>query len=89
METTEKLSHGMYCDVTREQAVELLTIEGDVKIDSMSEYVTEFFNEISTAHILYMEYIGCILSFDKHGDFNNKLPFPDFKERLVNTVNNK
>jgi hypothetical protein len=79
------LSHGDYCEVTREQAVELLTIEN---YKPAEDYVDQFFGDdkwYDQVCILSGEH-GIVLSGIKHSRYSKELPFPDFKERLVNTV---
>lgn len=87
----ETLEHGMYCEVTREQAIELLTIEG-------FEYAAHYAGGWHDSGLLkYARYDDRIASDDGeillsgiiHGDMYEQLPFPDFKQRLINTVNNK
>lgn len=82
------LSHGMYCEVTREQAVELLTIEG--QLTRPRQYVEPIFNvfenALGTGTIRFDESNGLVASFLSHGDHSKLLQFADFKQRLVNTV---
>lgn len=77
----------MYCEVTREQAVELLTIEGQVRPE---HYINlEEYGVFGIKYIWIDSITGLILSGITHGEMKNELPFPDFKQRLVNTINNK
>lgn len=82
----ETLEHGMYCEVTREQAVELLTIDGFVVPEW---YAGDFFLGKHDNVYARLDKIGIVLSGIVHGDMTRHLQFPDFRQRLINTVNNK
>lgn len=79
-----RLQHGDYCEVTEEQAIELLTIEGDL-INPRS-YVRPVFNTSLIIHSVYKEDIGIVLSGFPNGDEMNKIDFSDFRARLINTM---
>lgn len=83
----ETLEHGDYCEVTREQAVELLTIE---KYDAIDDYLYQFFGRDKIYVNVFMRCYDdeIVLSAYKYSQYD-KLPFADFRQRLINTVNNK
>lgn len=84
----EKLQTGDYCEVTREQAIELLTIEG---YEHPDHYAGGWHD---SGNLKYARYEGEIASNNGeillagmvHWDFQNKFTFEDFKQRLINTV---
>lgn len=88
METTETLEHGDYCEVTREQAVELLTIE---RYDAIDDYLYQFFGRDKIYVNVFMRYYGdeIVLSAYEYSQYDRPLPFADFRQRLINTVNQK
>lgn len=79
----DKLQTGDYCEVTREQAVELLTIEGAVPVD---HYISLEEHTVYGIKYAYQSFDGVILTGITHGGTTNIIPFPDFKQRLINTV---
>lgn len=87
MEATEKLYHGMYCEVTREQSIELLLMEGCIMFPR--NYVDPIFKTFERVYALNRIHTGIVLSGIKHGDYITEIPYSDFKQRLFNTVNNK
>jgi hypothetical protein len=73
------LSHGDYCEVTREQAVELLTIENEVD--------AEFYSSIEPViNYVWVNNKDIMLSGTKHGEMKTFITFSELKQRLVNTV---
>ena len=81
--TNASLQNGMYCGVTREQAIELFDIEDGLVYPH--NYVNSMMGSIPEIYVLETN-VGLVLSVIKHGDMTQQLQFPDFKERLVNTV---
>lgn len=83
--TNAVLSNGDYCEVTREQAIELFEIEGEF-IGTDSYIVQHFASNYPNNNVRWdseeLILSGHILTIDR----GQQLTFPDFKERLVNTV---
>jgi hypothetical protein len=79
------LQHGDYCEVTREQAIELLIIEAPLHDPINSGYIAMYFGKYTNVFIRF-DGDQILLSGFKHGAYVQQLPFDDFKQRLVNTV---
>lgn len=85
----EKLQTGDYCDVTREQTIELFKLEGRWSVHFEKIYIDEFYDSgFKLVNIRYDD-IGLILSGVTHGYHKQKITFEDLKQRLINTVKNK
>lgn len=84
----DKLQTGDYCKVTREQAIELLKIE---HYGVPEAYCNEFFGkpEYPIVWALASGTCGIKLSGMLYWKHITHIPFPDFKQRLINTVKNK
>lgn len=78
----DKLQIGDYCEVTREQAIELLEIEGYSTPESYVEPFVKYDKIYAWWHSMKSIILSGFLT-DGPGD---ELSFPDFKQRLINTV---
>lgn len=84
----DKLQTGDYCEVTREQAIQLLNIE---HYGSPEAYCNEFFGkpEYPKVWVRANDNLRVTLSAMMHGGYVTERSFEDFKQRLINTVKNK
>lgn len=89
METTETLEQGMYCEVTREQAVELYEIENRLPTVVAELLTNTYVNRGKGLFAWWDEEHGIIIGSYHHGDMSKTISFADFRQRLINTVNNK
>lgn len=85
----EKLQTGDYCAVTKDQAIELIKLEGRWSVSFERLYVDEFYDSGFESVNIRCDNIGLILSGVTHGYHKQELSFHDFKQRLINTVKNK
>lgn len=77
-----KLQTGDYCEVMREQAIDILNIEGY----STPEAYVEPFVKYDKIYAWWHSRMSIIISGFLTDGPGDELSFPDFKQRLINTL---